>query len=415
MLEGLPRDGLTRATIARVVYLVLQGGSSVVVFALLARVLDPDELGAVSTAFAIYAVAQVIGDLGLSQLTTIEVPRALSESRVRGDAVAARVARLFLVGAAMAAALTAALSLICPPDTRLAVLALAPASASALLVSAGESLRRSYGDFWSPVLFVASSRLPFFAVIPLLGPNPTAAAAAAAFSGATFAGSIPAIRLVLRSARKHRVATTTTASTVLQTTLAIGIVGMLIVLATRLNVVVLALVATLEAVGEFEAAWRAFQPLVYAAGALGTAATPFTAAAAWSGARIRPIVESGLIGAAGIGLFGAALLLIFADPIAVVVYGMGDSSVVGSVRVLAVAAPITTVSYYAQTAVLLPLRHFRILVVATACMAVATLGLTALLGHGHGATGCAAAVLAGQAIYGACVGAGLALIRYRMR
>lgn len=410
MLEGSPRDGLTRATVARFAYLALQGGSSVFVFAALARVLDADELGTVSTAFATYAVAQVVGDFGLSQLTTIEVPRALSESRANGDAVAGRVARLFLVGAAMAAAVTAALSLICPPDARLAVLALAPASASALLVSAGESLRRSYGDFGTPVLFAASARLPFFATIPLLESNPTALAAAGLFSAATLAGSVPAIRLVIRTAREHDVGTAT-ASPLLRTTFAIGVVGVLIVLATRLNVLVLASVASFEDVGEFEAAWRALQPFVYAAGALGTAATPFTAAAASIGERIRPIVNSGLTGAAGTGLLGAAVLLILAKPIAVVLYGSEESSVVDSVRLLAFALPITTVSYYLQTAVLLPLRHFRLLVVAAGGMAIVTLGLTGFLGQAHGAPGGAAAVLAGQVIYGACVGIGFARMR----
>jgi O-antigen/teichoic acid export membrane protein len=163
----------------------------------------------------------------------------------------------------------------------------------------------------------------------------------------------------------------------------------------------------LLAVAQFEAAWRGFQPGVYLAGALGTAATPFVAAAQPSVATA--ITRRGVRVCAGLGAAGGALLALLAPLVSRVLYAANDPVVVDCVRILAAALPVTLVAFYVQTAVLLPRRAFSSLLVAAGTLMVATLGLTAWFGDDP--RGCALALVLGQVAFLAALGVGVLRLR----
>jgi O-antigen/teichoic acid export membrane protein len=398
MTAKLEQGRLPHAVASRLGYLLIQGSTGLLSFALLARLLDSRQLGAATAALAAYVTAQVLSDFGLSQLITVEIPRALREDPLEARRLEAQAARLFFRAAAIAVALTAAVAAVVPGEAALATLAVAPAAGSTLLVTGAESSARAHGDLLAPLRYAACARTPFFVLLPLLALWPTATFAMALLSAASVIGSLPAARRLLRAAtipdrRPQR--------GLLRAAAAVGVVGALIVVGSRANVLILSRIEGVTEAGRFEGAWRAFQVWVYAAGALATATTPFAAYAAAARGRmgLTALARRGLAVSVAAGLGAALVLGLFATPIAELLYGRADSHVVAAERALALALPLTFASFYLWMAVLLPLGRLRGLTLAAGAMAVVTLALTAVLSPGRGAEGCALAVLAGQTAF----------------
>ena len=405
MLSPLDPGGVRRATIGRGTYLVVQGGTSVAGFAVLARLLDPAQLGAAALALAIVVSAQVLGDLGLAQLTTVEGPQALAQGVDEHRRLERAVGELFCAGALVAALAVVVTSLFVPAAARPATLAAAPAAAAAVVTSGAESLRRASGDVWTPVRLAVLSRGPFFLALPLVAWRPEAMWAMIVFSACSVLGSLPAAMIIRRALSGPRA--DEVRRRLMRGAVANGFVGICIAAATRGNVVMLASAGGLLAVAQFEAAWRGFQPGVYVAGALGTAATPYVAVAEPSAAAA--ITRRGVRACAGFGLAGGAALALLAPLVARLLYAASDPVVIDCLRILAAVLPVTLVGFYVQTAVLLPHRAFGSLIGAGVTLVVVTLGLTAWFGQD--ARGCASALAIGQVAYLAAIGAGVLRLR----
>ncbi len=396
------------ASLYRGGYLLVQGGSALLVFAVLARLLDDHELGLAAAALALSVTAQSFADLGLAQLVTVEVPRA----RAGGSdhvPVAAAAARLF---ARLSVAATGVVAVAAPlmPGSGWAALAIAPAAGAAMVVTGAESLARSRGDVRRPLLYVACARLPFFAFVPLVAAEPTALVALLLFSLVSVAGAAPAARDLRAAARA---APPAPSGPLIRLAVQIGIASILVVLATRVNVIVLGAVGSLADAARFEAAFRAFQPMLYLVGAIGTATMPYAAARLAGGEAVTAIVRNGLLIALAAGAVGSAVLIGGRAPISVVLMGERDAGVEDALLFLGIALPPSLVAYYLQTALLLPAGKVRAVGVGCGLMAATSLGGTVAFGAAHGPAAAAAALAASQLVYVAVVASAAAGVSSR--
>lgn len=411
MIRRLYLGELRLATIARASYLIIQGGASAVVFALLARMLSASQLGAAATALAVYTTSQIFSDLGFVQFSTVAIPAAAVRDPEQATALAATAARFFIGAAGAAFVLSVLAVLVVPGGAAGAVLAIAPASATSLVVNGAESLRRAVGDVITPVKFALSARLPFFALVGLITLHPTATVAMAVFSLGAAIGCVPALISLIRLLRLPG-ASPSERGLLLRGGLQTAALGIGIVIATRVNSLLLARLAPLTQVGQYEAAWRAFQPFVYLAGAIGSAAMPYASRAVASGDSVWRIARSGLLLSAAIGVLGGVALYALSVPLAEILYGRAAHDAVRTMEILAVALPFSLQAYYLQNAVVLPRQRFRVLHGSVGAMVAVTLAGTVLL-RSHGAVGCATALTAGQIVYTCCLVLGLVTERAR--
>ena len=386
---------LRRAIASRVVYLAIQGGSSLAIFALLARSLSVSELDAAATALAVFVTVQAICDLGLSHVATSQIPRHARRDPAEATRVAAAIARMAGVTAAASVAMTAAAALLVPASARPSVLAIAPAAGAAVVVTAAESLARARDDVVTPMRLALTSRCAFFVVSPLLLLHPPPAAAVALFTASMLVGSIPAFRRVAAVGAGHPGAPLTI---IAGTALAIGCAGALVAIGTRGVVVVLANVGGTGAVAAFEASWRVYQVFMYAAGAVATAIVPYAAGAlAAGGVRgLRRAIAPTLAALALGGIAAGALVYALAAPFAAAMLGEDLPAAERATRALALALPASFVLYGIQTAVAVPLVRLRALLLGGAALCAVTVGVTFALAPDEGAAGAAIAVLCGQ-------------------
>jgi O-antigen/teichoic acid export membrane protein len=385
------------AVMSRIAYLVVQGGSSVATFALLARLLDPVGLGAAAVALSVFVGAQALSDLGLGQLATVELPAiAAARNPQATTRTTAALATLFVRAALVAMLLAAAVALLVPAGARLATLAIAPAAGASLLVTGAESLARARGELRAPLAYVAAGRLGFFLAIPLLLGDPSAADAIAVFSATTAIGALPALRALLAV---RATAPSSSVRPLLRRALGLGLATGLVTIGTRGNVLILAHIEGLTTVGAFEAAWRGFQLAVYAVGALGTAMTPFAAQALAAHGRraLLRLTLPGLAVTVAAGVLATVAIFLLSGPLTSVLYGAGDPDARSALEMLALALPLTYAAYFVQSAIVLPLRQTGTLLVASAALCLVTVGVTVALADAHGAAGAATGVVAGQA------------------
>jgi O-antigen/teichoic acid export membrane protein len=106
------------------------------------------------------------------------------------------------------------------------------------------------------------------------------------------------------------------------------------------------------------------------------------------------------------GVLGAAVIELGSEPLATALIGGHDTAATDALRALGIALPFTYVAYFLQTAIVLPLRALRTLIVASAVLCAVTLAFTAGLAHDHGAAGAAVGVLAGQIAFLALLAVG---------
>jgi O-antigen/teichoic acid export membrane protein len=272
-------------------------------------------------------------------------------------------------------------------------------------VTGAESLARALGRLTAPLGYVAAGRLGFFCAIPLLLDAPGAGRAMTLFSLTAVLGSAPAVAALVAL---RRAAAPPPIGPLARRAGGLGVSGGLITVGTRGNVILLAHVEGLRAAAAFEAAWRGFQLAVYAVGAIGTATTPFAARAlAAGGSRhlLRTTLPAFVITLAA-GVLGAAVIELGSEPLATALIGGHDTAAIDALRALGIALPFTYVAYFLQTAIVLPLRALRTLIVASAALCAVTLAFTAGLAHDHGAAGAAVGVLAGQIAFLALLAVG---------
>ena len=73
---------MTSATTWRLAFLVIQGGSSVVLFAALGHLLSEGALAATAVAQGVIVIAQSVGDFGLSQAAVAVLPARIAAGDV---------------------------------------------------------------------------------------------------------------------------------------------------------------------------------------------------------------------------------------------------------------------------------------------------------------------------------------------
>jgi O-antigen/teichoic acid export membrane protein len=284
------------------------------------------------------------------------------------------------------------------------VLLVGPSAAMAILVTAAESIARARGDIVSPIGYGIAARCSFFLAYPFLPDDPSATLVMAVFSGTMVLGSLPAVIAV---ARARRLRPDPALRRVLGNAVGLGAAGALVALAVRGNVVVLAHLGERGDVSLYEGSWRVYQLFLYVTGAVSTAVTPYAAGA---------LARDGLAGlwrtvAPGLALVGltglAAGVLVVADARALGELMLGDShgSAVPVLRVLGATLPLTAVTFYVQSGIVVPLLQLRAMFISAAALFALTIGGTLLLAPGHGALGTAYAMMVAQAAALAVLGA----------
>jgi O-antigen/teichoic acid export membrane protein len=386
------------ATIWRAGYLLIQGGLSVLLFAVLARVLGSRAFAAAAVAQGVLVLAQAVADLGLSQGAVTVLPARLAAEDDRG-------ARKMLGGAALGFCLAATLaffvcggaSFIVPGAARTAVLLIAPAAAVTVLVSCADGLLRAQGQFRRPVVLVTCSRLAAFAGVIGAAATGSAAGTSAAISLGTILGSIPASRVAVRylhvgAVREMR--------WFLVSALPLALAQLTFVAAGRINTLILSPVSGVRAGAVFEAAWRLFQLGQYAAGALATGAAPFLADALggkrWGEFRglLRKVGAAAIVG----GLLGGVALLAFGHELGVLFADSLGHAVGRALIPLALATPLAFLNFLLVTALAPSERYRRWILPASLASAVVNIGLVGVLADTKGARGGTIAAAAGTAV-----------------
>ena len=305
--------------------------------------------------FAICAVAlgalvavQAVADFGFSQAAIAALPNPATLGTILPRPVLeAGVARLVFAGAAAALAGSCAVALAVPADARVALIAIGPASALAVVVAGLDGILRAGGDFRRPVLIVGASRFGALPAIAVAAWTQEAVVTCATVSAGILAGSVPALRGLWR----HATAADGAAAMrpLLRMAAPLGLSNLCILASARINTILLGSAASLASAAAFESAWRVFQFGQYALGAAASAVAPFVAAglAGDPGSslhrRLRRTVLTMLAGGCALG----AAIVLLRHPIADVVTGGASGSVARSLVPLGIVLPAGLVLLFA--------------------------------------------------------------------
>jgi O-antigen/teichoic acid export membrane protein len=391
----LATEDAREAIIWRAGYLIVQGGLSVLLFAVLAQTLGARPFAAAAVAQGVIVLAQSVGDLGFSQGAVTVLPARLA---LEGDAGLGRVLAGAALGSFAAAALGFVLCLgaafIVPGAARLPVLLMAPAAAVTVLVSGADGLLRAQGQFRRPVLLVTASRVAAFAGVAGAVATGSAAVTSATIAGGTILGSVPAALVVAGYLGEGAV---TEARWFLRSAAPLALAQLTFVAGGRINTLILSAVGGVREGAVFEAAWRLFSLGQYAAGALATGVAPFLAdalgAKRWGDVRrmIRIVGAVSLGGAlvTAVGLFALRRQLgeLFAG-------SLGDA-VSGALLPLAIVTPFAFVGFFVLTVLAASDRYRRWILPSYAAGALVNITCVAVLASSDGASGATAAASAG--------------------
>jgi O-antigen/teichoic acid export membrane protein len=385
------------ATIWRAGYLVVQGGLSVLLFAVLARTLGAQPFAAAAVAQGVLVLAQAVGDLGFSQGAVTVLPARLA---LEDDAGLGRVLAGAALGSCAAAILGFVLCLgaafVVPGAARLPVLLMAPAAAVTVLVSGADGLLRAQGQFRRPVVLVTASRVAAFVGVAGAAATGSAAVTSATITTGTIVGSIPAVRVVASYLGDGAL---TEARWFLRSAAPLALAQLTFVAGGRINTLILSAVGGVREGAVFEAAWRLFQLGQYAAGALATGVAPFLAdamgAERWGD--VRRMLR--VVGAASLGggLITALGLLALRRQLGDLFAGSLGDSVSRALLPLAVATPFAFIGFFILTVLAASERHRRWILPSYAAGALVNIVCVALLAGAYGARGATVAAAAGIA------------------
>ena len=340
MLPDLSDARVAEATGWRYAYLFVQGGLSLALYIGLAAVLPGPAFAVCAVALGALVVVQAAADFGFSQAAVAALPNpaTLGEVLPRG-VLESGIARLMTAGAVVALLASCAVALAVPAQARVALVAIGPASALAVVLAGVDGILRAGGQFRRPVLLVGSSRVGALPAIAVAAATEDADLTCAAISAGIVLGSLPAIAEL---ARRWRAADGRPAMRpLLRTAGPLGASNLFILAGARVNTLVLGGIASISSAAVFESAWRVFQTAQYALGAGATAVAPFVAAALADGrgdmlrVRLRRTAVQVLVGGVGVG----AAVALARHPIADLVSSSGAASVADSLIVLAPALP----------------------------------------------------------------------------
>lgn len=333
-------ERLVRATAWRFTFLALQGGASVVLFAVLGHALPTRVFAATAVAQGVLVIAQVIGDFGLAQAAVTVLPSRIAADPGSAPRLLAGASQAYLGAAAAALLLTLASVALVPGAAQLPVAVCAPAAAATVLVGGADGLLRSQGEFRRPVWLMAASEAGGFAGIPVALATHSALWTCVGISAGTTLGAAGAVAELIRL---HSGGPGGTARPFARAAVPIGLAQVFIVLGSRVDTLLAGAISGLVAAGTFEGAWRTYQLAQYAVGALATAAAPFVADALGSGqpeAAVRLMRQ--LLGRLlFVGIVAGVVLYVARRPIADVLAGSLAGPVARGLPALAAVSPIT--------------------------------------------------------------------------
>ena len=352
-MADLSDDRVGEATGWRYTYLLVQAGLSLVLFVALAATLPGVAFEICALALGSLVAVQAVADFGISQAAMVALPNPATLGPAPARAVLeAAIARLVVAGAGAALVIGCLLALAVPESARLAIVAIAPASALSVVVAGVDGILRADGRFRRPVWLVGASRAGGLPAIGVAAATHDAAGTCAAISLGILVGSAPALRELARwwRAADGRPAT----RGLLRVAAPLGVSNLCIVASARINTIVLGATASLSSAAVFESAWRVFQAGQYALGAAATALAPFVAAGLSSpanhGARLhRRLRRTMVIVTLGGGAVGAAIVAL-RHPISDIVASDGADGVARSLVLLGPALPVGLLLLFATVA-----------------------------------------------------------------
>lgn len=335
----LGADRAVEGTVWRFVYLFAQAGLSLGMFAGLALVLPTGEFAPVTVALGVLVIAAALADLGLGSAAITALPARIAQKPSARPELLSGAVKGFYWAAGLALALPLITLVGLEDSSRLAVLLIAPAAPTYVLVAAADSILRAEGEFRSPVLLVAFNRAGGLASLPVAAMTGSSAWSCAAVSAGTIIATIPSLVFLMRV---RRAMPSGRASSIIRAALPIGLSQLFIILSGRANTLVLATIVSTAAAAAFETAWRLFQTGQYFAGAIATGIAPFVgnALGGGRGAELRRLLIRSMAIATGAGLAFSALLLTIRRPVADVLVGDLASDVSRAVLPLAIVAPL---------------------------------------------------------------------------
>jgi len=402
------------ATAWRLVFLAVQGGSSVALFAALGHALTEPAFAATAIAQGVIVIAQSIGDFGLSQAAVTVLPARIAAGRGAPAELLAGAATAYLGATGLALLLALAAALIVPSAAAGPVAVSGLAAAAAVVVSGADGTLRSQGEFRRPVLLMAASELAGFVGVPVAALTDSAFWTCAAVALGMAAGATASAAVLLRL---RRAAPSATAYPFARASLPLGVSQVFIALATRADTLLAGLVSGLVAAGTFEGCWRVYQLSQYLAGGLASAAAPFIAdrlgaARVPDGLRILRRLVLRLL---ALGLAGGVVLYLLRTPIADVFAGALGPSVARALAPLAIVSPIQAVGLVGYFTLIGQDGQRRAVLGAIIAGATVNLAIAAPLGHELGARGIVIGCAAGQAATTVLLLARLAPLLRRIR
>jgi O-antigen/teichoic acid export membrane protein len=328
----------------------MQAALSLALYVGLAAVLAPSAFAVCAVALGSLVAVQTVADFGFSQAAVAALPNPATVGPAMPRLVLeAGLARLVFAGGGAAFAGTCALALAVPPSARIALVAIGPASAFAVIVSGVDGILRAHGRFRRPVLLVGASRVGGLPAIGVAAVTGDAEATCVAISAGILLGSLPAVLELWRhwSAADGGPAM----RPLLRVAAPLGASNLCILASARINTIILGSTASIASAAVFESAWRVFQVGQYALGAGATAVAPFVAAGLSDRSahgdrlhhRLRVTVLAMTIGGGVLG----ALIILLRRPIASVVSNGGAEEVARSLVLLGCALPVSLLLLFA--------------------------------------------------------------------
>ncbi|MDX6651926.1 MAG: hypothetical protein QOJ38_707 [Solirubrobacterales bacterium] len=393
----LTKRGIGGITAWRFAYLFIQGGLSLALFAALAHALPVGAFAITAVAQAVLVIAQAMGDFGLSPATVTVLPAMIAQQPGDRQRLLAGAVRAFALAAIAGGVLCLAAAVAVPADARLAVVLVAPAAASTVLISGADGLLRATGEFRRSVGLVAVARLGSFLAVPAAIATDSGVWTCAAISAGTLVGTVPAA-LALRAFR--RLSRESSPKPLLRVALPLGLSQFFVLAGGRLNTVILSAILSLRAATVFEASWRLFQLGQYVAGGISTAAAPLIGDALGAERHVelhRLLARLGGV-AAGLGLGAAAVLLLARRPLCEALFGSLGGEVARVVVPFALLTPLAFVGFVATTALSTSSEDRRFVVLAYGSGALVGLPLVVALAPRGGSSAAAAGCAAGLAL-----------------
>jgi O-antigen/teichoic acid export membrane protein len=388
---------MTGAAVWRLVFLAVQGGGSVVLFATLGHILDRPVFAATAIAQGVIVLAQAIGDFGLSQAAVTVLPTRIAGRPDKEAELLGGAAIAYFGAAALGFALTLLVVPLVPSAARGPVAVSAPAAAASVIVAGADGILRSRGEFRKPLLLMALSEGLGFAGLPVAALTHSAVWTCAAVSAGMALGALAAWLTLARFRRRGHAAAFWPFA---RASAPLGLSQVFIVLSTRADTLLAGALSGLIAAGTFEGTWRLYQLSQYVAGGVASAAAPFVADALGAD-RLRTglrLLRTLCLRLLAIGVAGGAVLYLARDPISRVLTGSLAGPVAHAIAPFALLCPLAAVGLAAFFTLAGRDGERRFVLAANALGAAVNLAVSSALAPSIGARGVVIGCAVGLAV-----------------